>query len=437
MSHEKFHENLRNYCENPQSYSIKPFMNKNSGVETLIKIDKAYTESIIESCQFQCFFNVVTTWANGKMSSLEAIVFINENSQEFRDYFTHVKKFEVIESEEQAKSVINRFVSLDVMFKALSRKCENHKGYNAKNFIEEETGFDYEKILARGLISKDWGIVITIVHSHCLCNVDRALLHGTLKKTGELSEKKTSEYFAEDIRWERIKEKKEQPKTCKETLFMDNITSASLTGKVTIKDEFPLSEANKKLIAKYQDRLLKANDGFEFSEKKTEDGKVVLKFKFNERLTKDLIAATYFGISGSTQKTYIDNVLGRVASTFFSDKRRENATSENVNSIIGALLDMAPVDVTDGILCRRILTLENQSNEYFGRAANSEHLDVIDRNINNATKLSRLLNETIEARARYLKKGEQKYTVTHQHVEVHGGQTVIGDVSKRRRASEK
>jgi len=66
-----------------------------------------------------------------------------------------------------------------------------------------------------------------------------------------------------------------------------------------------------------------------------------------------------------------------------------------------------------------------QSANFLARAATSNNVNAIDRYINNAVKLSRVQNETIEARTRYLRQGEQKYTVTHQHVNVRGGQTVI------------
>ena len=54
----------------------------------------------------------------------------------------------------------------------------------------------------------------------------------------------------------------------------------------------------------------------------------------------------------------------------------------------------------------------------------------IDLNINRATKLMRLHNETLEALNRYRRKGEQRITI--QHVQVNdGGQAIVaGEMSR-------
>ncbi len=53
----------------------------------------------------------------------------------------------------------------------------------------------------------------------------------------------------------------------------------------------------------------------------------------------------------------------------------------------------------------------------------------IDLNINRATKLMRLHNETVEALSKYRRKGEQKVTVIHknQQVNVNGGQAIVNE----------
>jgi hypothetical protein len=62
--------------------------------------------------------------------------------------------------------------------------------------------------------------------------------------------------------------------------------------------------------------------------------------------------------------------------------------------------------------------------------------DGIDLNINRATKLMRLYNETLDCLNRHRRKGEQKVTVQHVNVN-NGGQAVIGDVNTRGRDSKK
>jgi cell fate (sporulation/competence/biofilm development) regulator YlbF (YheA/YmcA/DUF963 family) len=177
-----------------------------------MKRDKGYTDGIIESCQWECFLHVLTAWTEGTMNNLDTVKYMHENYQEFRDYEAHVLKFEAIKTEEQAKSLIDRFCQLDIMFKTLSKKSREHKGYNAKAFIEQETGQDYEEVITRALISKEWQFIISCIHETCFDNGDSDLMSGRAKFEGDLSEKKMDEHNYEKWRWERIVEGKEKPK---------------------------------------------------------------------------------------------------------------------------------------------------------------------------------------------------------------------------------
>ncbi len=440
ITHEKFQANLRRFCDNPKRYSIKPFMNKATGIKTLMKKDKGYTEGIIESCQWMCFLNVLTAWTEGTMSNLDAVKYMHENYQEFRDYEAHVLKFEVIETEEQAKSLIDRFCQLDTMFKTLSKEMQEHKGYSAKAFIEQETGQDYEEVISRALISKEWQFIISCIHETCLDNGDSDLMSGRAKIEGELSEKKIDEYLDEKWRWERLINGEESPRVPLKINLGSNVindlTNTNQSNEVTTQP-LPISSADKERIERYKEKQMKGKPGFELQVSKSEDGVYNLKYKDHEKLAEDVVAATFYAITGSTSDLYARKAISRTTTACFIDKVDENDIASETNAIIGALSEMEPKDITDGILCRRILTLDNQVTEYLKQAALSKNSDARDRYINNAAKLSRLLNETIETRTRYLRKGEQKYTVTHQHVEVHGGQTVIGNVSKGVQGHEK
>lgn len=134
--------------------------------------------------------------------------------------------------------------------------------------------------------------------------------------------------------------------------------------------------------------------------------------------------ATLYAMTGTAHDEYARITLSQMANA--AKWRGTEEIALTLNAFSGALLEMAPKDVTDGILCRRILTLDHQVNENLARAAGSDTQKGCNIYTNNAAKLSRVLNETIEARAKYLRKGEQKVTVQYQNVNVgEGGQAVV------------
>jgi hypothetical protein len=102
--------------------------------------------------------------------------------------------------------------------------------------------------------------------------------------------------------------------------------------------------------------------------------------------------------------------------------------TSSVNAIRGAMLDLNPRDAMEGMLCSRLIVLQNHLMDCLARAAPSKQTEQkTDLNINRATKLTRAFNETLEALSRYRRKGQQKITVQHVNVS-DGGQAIIGDL---------
>lgn len=105
--------------------------------------------------------------------------------------------------------------------------------------------------------------------------------------------------------------------------------------------------------------------------------------------------------------------------------------SQNIPSSItathDALIAMAPADIFEGMLCSRLWALQSQSMIYMSKAAHTDANNAtIDLNVNRATKLMRVFNETFDTLNKYRRKGEQKVVVQHQHVNVNdGGQAVV------------
>jgi hypothetical protein len=135
----------------------------------------------------------------------------------------------------------------------------------------------------------------------------------------------------------------------------------------------------------------------------------------------ELQSSTTCAISGSANPDYGSLLFEQTMKGFFS---REDYAS-TANAINGALLAMAPADIIEGQLCARLLVLNNQIAEYMSRAASPSQISTgIDLNINRATKLMRVYNETLETLNKYRRKGMQ--TVVVQHVNVgNGGQAIV------------
>lgn len=142
----------------------------------------------------------------------------------------------------------------------------------------------------------------------------------------------------------------------------------------------------------------------------------------HEQCVSSLCAAT-----GSANKDYALKLISQVAGGCFntSGKDIKVHTADMVNESAGVLLSLAPKDEIEGMLCTRLLVLHDQAMQYMARAAAPEQTHAgIDLNINRATKLMRLYNETLDALNKHRRKGEQKVTVQHVNVN-NGGQAIV------------
>lgn len=133
--------------------------------------------------------------------------------------------------------------------------------------------------------------------------------------------------------------------------------------------------------------------------------------------------ATTCAATGSASYEFSLMILSTTISGFFTNDSYNGAF--NANAVRDALIAMTPADEYEGMLCSRLLVLHNQYMHFMTRAiSNTQTSQGIDLNINRATKLMRLYNETLEALNKYRRKGEQKVTVQHVNVG-NGGQAVV------------
>ena len=112
------------------------------------------------------------------------------------------------------------------------------------------------------------------------------------------------------------------------------------------------------------------------------------------------------------------------------------STATNNNIIAQALSDLEPQDSIEARVIAQHTTLYSIGMSYLGNAQaeivkgrnsrlfESDGVEEHNRLLNQAMKLLRLANETVESLTRYRRKGEQKVIVQHVNVN-NGGQAVV------------
>lgn len=195
------------------------------------------------------------------------------------------------------------------------------------------------------------------------------------------------------------------------------------------KGTLPTSE--KERISTWKDKKAKENMGFSYKvrEKEADTPKdaTCIGTDFSDRhdLTQlqraEIHRAAQCAISGSANDEYCRLFLAESTSALDGSIHKADFLA---NAFSGAMLEMEPRDIIESQLCARLVILNSQANRFMNRAASSDNSKVVDLNINRATKLMRLHNETLEALNRYRRKGEQKMIVQHVNVNS-GGQAVV------------
>jgi hypothetical protein len=147
----------------------------------------------------------------------------------------------------------------------------------------------------------------------------------------------------------------------------------------------------------------------------------------------ELSEATMAAATGSASSLFSTSIFNQ-ACTAFVDHQKGNSI-EQVNALQEGLLAMEPADEYEGMLISRLIVLHRYYMTFMARAdAPNQNSAGCDLNINRATKLMRVYNETLDALNKYRRKGEQKVKVEHQHnyVNAPNGQVVVGDINRGR-----
>lgn len=196
-----------------------------------------------------------------------------------------------------------------------------------------------------------------------------------------------------------------------------------------------MSKRITKQLIEQKPQLEKKHENFEYITKK-EGNKTIItqQFSNNKLSIEDQRKAYYNNIAqatGSTSFNFGSLILSQTIAASFLNEGHDAAFISKANH--DALLSMKPADEFEGMLCTKLIALHNQSMNFMNRLTSPNiSNEVIDMNINRSVKLQRLYNETLDALMKYRRKGEQKVTVQHQHVQVNeGGQAIVGQVGGR------
>lgn len=193
----------------------------------------------------------------------------------------------------------------------------------------------------------------------------------------------------EDIEAERIKEWSEQQKRTTPSFYLKQTTTEDETGKKELRIAW---------------------------ERTAEDPQISKRF-----------ASSMYAATGSANEQYALKLITQIAMGCFnlSDEDINVHTANTVNASTGVMLSLAPKDEIEGMLCARLLVLHDQYMQFISRASIKDQTSVgIDQNLNRATKLMRLYNETLDTLNKHRRKGEQKVTVQHINVR-EGGQAIV------------
>jgi hypothetical protein len=106
------------------------------------------------------------------------------------------------------------------------------------------------------------------------------------------------------------------------------------------------------------------------------------------------------------------------------------------NATLAALHGIHPRDELEGLLAAQMIAVHNMGMECMARAVlSNQTVEGVDTNVNRASKLFRTFAQQTEALNRYRVRGQQQVVV--QHVQVNGGQAVVGTINARRGDDEK
>lgn len=318
-------------------------------------------------------------------------------------------------------------------FDDLFQNRNQHNCYSVKE-IAEKKGFTHEQVLDWSKQNDLFAFGLVMLKQSCFVNAHNAV------ETNKIEHEKGVRYCVENM-----DEKSEDWEFYKSELAKIDQENYEKSEKVCVmseeikRKEESATLALESFTAKEQSQILewdkKKKDiatRFTFTETRTYDPdtkvtNLVVNKEWNEDVTEDqkyfIERATLCAATGSSSSEYARILLMQVITA--TAKQKNDAAS--INATFKALLSMAPADEYEGMLISRLIVLHQQYMDMLARSTHQTNMDWKESYINSSTKLMRVYNETLEALNKHRRKGEQKVTVTHNHVNVNeGGKAIVG-----------
>lgn len=309
----------------------------------------------------------------------------------------------------------------------------NNKEYSVKD-IAAKKGVTYEQVLEWATQNDIFAFGLDMIKMGCFANAEEAAIYN------ELEWEKAVRYCIENLDDED--ERKASYVQELEKIEQENFEKSEKV--YVMNNEVEPKESSTKLkLSSFTTKEQEQIEGFLRKEKDVET-----RFKFKCETTynpetnvtticvgrewgEDVTDAQKYYINqavlcaatGSSSIEYADELIRQVSIA----TGKTNIDSNLVNANIKALLAMKPADEYEGMLISRLIVLHDQYMHFMAQSIHTKNIEHRERFINSATKLMRVYNETLEALNKHRRKGEQKVTVTHNHVNVNdGGKAIVG-----------
>lgn len=312
-------------------------------------------------------------------------------------------------------------------FEKLIKKCSSKGVYSVAEAVKQ-LGLDYALVKSWAESNEELMDAIEFCRANCGSNAKK---DGWLSK---LSIEEMHKYVCEnDDEYREFYEEQEYREQLQNNLIEPKERTFMIEDKTQAVAPSEKKEALNNRIKNWQTRKDKNDPLVNFSSTKNEKTIGLIPEMKIEGLTQieecEIQRAAMCAATGSSNFEYGNLLFSQSVSAFFL---RENDPAYIANALNGALTAMNPQDEFEGMLCARLVVLQNQYLHFMSSAASSDATPAsIDNNINRATKLMRVHTETLEALVRYRRKGEQKVTVQHQYVNVeNGGQAIVGNITR-------
>lgn len=313
------------------------------------------------------------------------------------------------------------FEAACAFFDDLFQNRMNEDEYSVKE-IAEKRGISYEQVLDWAKQNDLFAFGLDMAKEGCFANAVEASIHNDLEweKAVRYCVENIDEQHEEKDFWLQELKKIEQQEIIdgkRISVMVEKITQENTNQVQTMHLQ---NDIERERINKWREKKAKETPSFKLA--LDQDNKKMAFVKNPEKDEDETIASTLTAALGSTSTNFNRIVLSQTEAALYSyDYGYEVA----INASIEVLLSMNPQDEFDATLCRRLLVLDNHYMQMMMSSAQATNIDTKERYINMATKLGRLHNETLEALNKYRRKGEQKVTVTHNHVQVNGNARAI------------